>query len=45
MSYPSQLVVDVTQYVFERANVSATRRVRKSDNNRITLAVGATIIN
>ena len=26
-------------------NVSAIRRVRKSDNNRIALAVGATIVN
>lgn len=26
-------------------NVSALRRVRKSDNNRIALAVGATIVN
>lgn len=31
--------------MFERANVSAIRRVRKSDNNRIALAVGATIVN
>ena len=28
-----------------KANVSALRRVRKSDNNRIALAVGATIVN
>ncbi len=26
-------------------NISAIRRVRKSDNNRIALAVGATIVN
>jgi hypothetical protein len=26
-------------------NVSAIRRVRKSDNNRIALAIGATIVN
>jgi hypothetical protein len=38
-------VSDTAQYVFERANVSAIRRVRKSDNNRIALAVGATIVN
>lgn len=31
--------------MFERANVSAIRRVRKSDNNRVALAVGATIVN
>jgi chaperonin GroEL (HSP60 family) len=36
---------DMAQYVFERANISAIRRVRKSDNNRIALAVGATIVN
>jgi T-complex protein 1 subunit gamma len=28
-----------------KQNVSAIRRVRKSDNNRIALAVGATIVN
>ncbi|KAG2134669.1 chaperonin Cpn60/TCP-1 family [Suillus cothurnatus] len=37
--------VYTAQYVFERANISAIRRVRKSDNNRIALAVGATIVN
>ena len=36
---------DTAQHVFERHNVSALRRVRKSDNNRIALAVGATIVN
>ncbi|KAF8129916.1 chaperonin Cpn60/TCP-1 family [Boletus edulis] len=38
-------ISDTAQHVFERANVSAIRRVRKSDNNRIALAVGATIVN
>ncbi|KII93155.1 hypothetical protein PLICRDRAFT_35340 [Plicaturopsis crispa FD-325 SS-3] len=38
-------VSDLAQAVFERAGVSALRRVRKSDNNRIALAVGATIVN
>ncbi|KIJ06869.1 hypothetical protein PAXINDRAFT_19927 [Paxillus involutus ATCC 200175] len=38
-------ISDTAQYIFERANVSAIRRVRKSDNNRIALAVGATIVN
>jgi T-complex protein 1 subunit gamma len=28
-----------------KANVTAIRRVRKSDNNRIARAVGATIVN
>jgi T-complex protein 1 subunit gamma len=37
--------LDTAQHVFERHNVSALRRVRKSDNNRIALAVGATIVN
>jgi T-complex protein 1 subunit gamma len=31
--------------VLLEANVSALRRVRKSDNNRIAQAVGATIVN
>lgn len=38
-------MVDTAQYILERNNVSALRRVRKSDNNRIALAVGATIVN
>lgn len=37
--------LDLAQHVFERANVSCIRRVRKTDNNRIALAVGATIVN
>ena len=36
---------DYAQYFFAKANVSALRRVRKSDNNRIARAVGATIVN
>jgi T-complex protein 1 subunit gamma len=36
---------DTAQGVFDKANVSCIRRVRKSDNNRIALAVGATIVN
>ncbi|KAK9900727.1 T-complex protein 1 [Cystobasidium minutum MCA 4210] len=38
-------VSDLAQHYFTRANVSALRRVRKSDNNRIALATGATIVN
>lgn len=38
-------ISDIAQHVFERANVSAIRRVRKSDNNRVALAVGAIIVN
>jgi len=37
--------IDYAQYFFAKANVSALRRVRKSDNNRIARAVGATIVN
>jgi T-complex protein 1 subunit gamma len=36
---------DYAQYFFAKASVSALRRVRKSDNNRIARAVGATIVN
>jgi len=38
-------LVDLAQHVFVQNSVTAIRRVRKSDNNRIALAVGATIIN
>jgi len=38
-------VSDYAQHFFSKANVSAIRRVRKSDNNRIARAVGATIVN
>ncbi|KAF8157678.1 T-complex protein 1 [Pholiota molesta] len=38
-------VSDLAQHVFTQHNVSALRRVRKSDNNRIALAVGAIIVN
>lgn len=38
-------VSDLAQHYFVKANVSAIRRVRKSDNNRIARAVGATIVN
>ncbi|PPR05982.1 hypothetical protein CVT24_004619, partial [Panaeolus cyanescens] len=38
-------ISDLAQHVFETNGVSAIRRVRKSDNNRIALAVGATIVN
>ncbi|CAA7268750.1 unnamed protein product [Cyclocybe aegerita] len=38
-------ISDLAQHVFTQNNVSAIRRVRKSDNNRIALAVGATIVN
>ncbi|EKM84423.1 hypothetical protein AGABI1DRAFT_110939 [Agaricus bisporus var. burnettii JB137-S8] len=38
-------VSDLAQHVFVQHNVTAIRRVRKSDNNRIALAVGATVVN
>ncbi|KAF8874305.1 chaperonin Cpn60/TCP-1 family [Mucidula mucida] len=38
-------VSDIAQHFFMKHNISAIRRVRKSDNNRIALAVGATIVN
>ena len=38
-------VSDLAQHYFIKANISAIRRVRKSDNNRIALATGATIVN
>jgi chaperonin GroEL (HSP60 family) len=40
-----QLTVDLAQHYFVKANVTAIRRVRKTDNNRIARAVGATIVN
>lgn len=41
----SDASTDYAQHFFLKANVSAIRRVRKSDNNRIARAVGATIVN
>ena len=38
-------VSDLAQHFFVKANVTAIRRVRKTDNNRIARAVGATIVN
>ncbi|RXW16076.1 hypothetical protein EST38_g9781 [Candolleomyces aberdarensis] len=38
-------ISDLAQHVFEKNNISCIRRVRKTDNNRIALAVGATIVN
>ncbi|KAL0576223.1 T-complex protein 1 subunit gamma [Marasmius crinis-equi] len=38
-------ISDLAQHVLVKHNISAIRRVRKSDNNRIALAVGATIVN
>lgn len=38
-------ISDLAQHYLLKANVTALRRVRKSDNNRIARAVGATIVN
>ncbi len=38
-------VSDLTQHYFMKANITALRRVKKMDNNRIARAVGATIVN
>lgn len=38
-------VSDLAQHYLMKANVTAIRRVRKSDNNRIARATGATIVN
>jgi T-complex protein 1 subunit gamma len=38
-------VSDLAQHYFVKSNVTAIRRVRKTDNNRIARAVGATIVN
>lgn len=35
----------MAQHYFVKANITAIRRVRKTDNNRIARAVGATIVN
>jgi len=36
---------DLAQHYFVKNNITALRRVRKTDNNRIARAVGATIVN
>ena len=38
-------VSDLAQHFFVKSNVTAIRRVRKTDNNRIARATGATIVN
>lgn len=39
------IFLDLAQHYFVKANVTALRRVRKTDNNRIARATGATIVN
>ncbi len=36
---------DLVQHYFVKNNITALRRLRKSENNRIARAVGATIVN
>lgn len=38
-------VSDLAQHYFLKANITAIRRVKKTDNNRIARATGATIVN
>lgn len=38
-------ISDLAQHYLTKANISAIRRVRKTDNNRIARATGATIVN
>lgn len=38
-------ISDLAQHFLLKAGISAVRRVRKSDNNRIARACGATIVN
>jgi T-complex protein 1 subunit gamma len=37
-------VSDLAQHYFMKANITCFRRLRKSDNNRVARAVGATIV-
>lgn len=45
MNLSSSIIPDIAQHFLLKANVTVLRRVRKSDNNRIARAVGATIVN
>jgi len=38
-------ISDLAQHFLVKANITAVRRVRKSDNNRIARACGATVVN
>ncbi|CAM9711812.1 unnamed protein product [Chrysoparadoxa australica] len=37
-------VSDLAQHYFMKANITAFRRIRKTDNNRVARAVGATVV-
>ena len=41
----AEAFTDLAQHYLMKANITTIRRVRKSDNNRIARAVGATIVN
>ncbi|GAA5872954.1 hypothetical protein JCM16303_006890 [Sporobolomyces ruberrimus] len=45
MVFTEKGVSDLAQHYLVKANITAIRRVRKSDNNRIARATGATIVN
>jgi T-complex protein 1 subunit gamma len=45
VDYDQDSCSDLAQHYLLKANITALRRVRKSDNNRIARAVGATIVN
>ena len=42
--FGSSASTDLAQHFFVKANISAIRRVRKTDNNRIARVCGATIV-
>lgn len=43
--FPFFSTTDLAQHFLLKQNITAIRRVRKSDNNRIARATGATIVN
>ena len=45
MVFTEKGVSDLAQHFLLKAGISAVRRLRKSDNNRIARACGATIVN
>ncbi|GAA5935310.1 chaperonin-containing T-complex subunit CCT3 [Sporobolomyces koalae] len=45
MVFTEKGISDLAQHYLVKANITAIRRVRKSDNNRIARATGATIVN
>jgi len=41
----THFLADLAQHYLVKHNITALRRLRKTDNNRIARAVGATIVN